>query len=399
MASTIRFSNPSDPNTQLTVAHVTLQLKARTVEDIVAFHPAQVSESWCRQTLNQLLQLLELQYSIGMPHGPINADTVVVTDEGETLLLSSWVGGNPEIADDINALGRLIHYAITQERFPMRPLRGRRLKGYSRPLLDAVDRCMAPVNEGRPQSFAEVRRLLQPVERRDAQILPRLLAPARTFAFSAAAIALAVVALAQFYSGPAGRLKTASSILSAPPAPRLSQGAVDSASERIRHLAQPATNDQSPKFESNQAAPPAVIDVAHIRADRQRSSSRSQAGAGGPRVGVDSVTKRSQRSVAPSSLPQRADAATVAPPPSTLADSTLAAAAGVELNLLIRPWGMVYVDGIAHGASPPVKRIAVTPGPHSILVTNPRAPDRRLVVDTGKSKSGLTVSIDFNHDP
>jgi hypothetical protein len=71
----------------LTIGTEHQRLEGRTVRDIVEHDPAQVNEVWCRKIFRQLLQSLELQYAMHMPHRAITPDTVVFHDNGEPLLL------------------------------------------------------------------------------------------------------------------------------------------------------------------------------------------------------------------------------------------------------------------------------------------------------------------------
>jgi hypothetical protein len=74
-----------------------------------------------------------------------------------------------------------------------------------------------------------------------------------------------------------------------------------------------------------------------------------------------------------------------------------AAPGSATYRLRIRPWGVVYVDGIDRGVSPPVKRLVLPPGKHTIRITNPNFQDRVLEVDT---KGGnAQISADFNDEP
>jgi hypothetical protein len=135
--------------------------EGRSVRDIVEHAHGEVTEAWCRKLFRQLLQALERQYAMEMPHRVITADTVVFHQNGQPLLLPSVAGDPaPSEADDLTALAKLVHYAITQELMPSGPLHGRGLDGYSESLLTAVDRCMAPDPAQRPQSVAELRDIL-----------------------------------------------------------------------------------------------------------------------------------------------------------------------------------------------------------------------------------------------
>jgi hypothetical protein len=136
-------------------------IEGRSVRDIVEHEHGQVTEAWCRRIFRKLLQSLELQYAMEMPHRAITADTVVFHDNGEPLLLPSIISDpEPEQAGDLTALARLIHYAITQELIPTGPLHGRGLADFSESLLTAVDRCMDSDPAARPQTIEALRNLL-----------------------------------------------------------------------------------------------------------------------------------------------------------------------------------------------------------------------------------------------
>ena len=43
----------------------------------------------------------------------------------------------------------------------------------------------------------------------------------------------------------------------------------------------------------------------------------------------------------------------------------------------IRPWGVVTINGIRRGASPPLRSLDLAPGTYRVTVTNPGAPSYR----------------------
>ncbi|NIA54128.1 hypothetical protein HAV22_10825 [Massilia sp. TW-1] len=135
-------------------------LEGRSVRDIVEYSPEQVNEAWCRKIFRKTLQSLELQYAMHMPHRAITPDTIVFHENGEPLLVPSDDGpADGHEADDLNALARVVHYAITCELAPMGPLAGR-AEGYSDSLVNAVDRCMDPDPARRPRTIDDLRGLL-----------------------------------------------------------------------------------------------------------------------------------------------------------------------------------------------------------------------------------------------
>jgi hypothetical protein len=66
-------------------------------------------------------------------------------------------------------------------------------------------------------------------------------------------------------------------------------------------------------------------------------------------------------------------------------------------RLQIQPWGVVYVDGVDRGVSPPVKRLVLAPGRHTIRIANPNFHDRVLEVDT--SAGSGQIAINFSDEP
>jgi hypothetical protein len=86
---------------------------------------------------------------------------------------------------------------------------------------------------------------------------------------------------------------------------------------------------------------------------------------------------------------------TVAPVPGRLAGNPGDAVVnGTTYKLLIKPWGTVYVDGVDRGVSPPVKRLTLAPGQHTIRIVNPNFPEHTMTVDAGARESML-IEHDF----
>jgi hypothetical protein len=85
------------------------------------------------------------------------------------------------------------------------------------------------------------------------------------------------------------------------------------------------------------------------------------------------------------------------PAPSTRLPGVVVTPNGNVYRLQIQPWGVVYVDDVDRGVSPPVKRLVLAPGRHTIRVTNPNFHDRVLEVDTASGDGQITV--DFNTEP
>jgi hypothetical protein len=67
--------------------------------------------------------------------------------------------------------------------------------------------------------------------------------------------------------------------------------------------------------------------------------------------------------------------------------------ASATYQLQIQPWGTVYVDGVDRGVSPPIKRLQLAPGRHTVRVTNPNFQERVLDVDTAAGDGRIVVDF------
>lgn len=104
--------------------------------------------------------------------------------------------------------------------------------------------------------------------------------------------------------------------------------------------------------------------------------------------------------------PATADAAAAAAPdanPAGLPPSAAAPGAvrhadavvnGTTYKLLIKPWGIVYVNGVDRGVSPPVKRLTLGQGEHTIRIVNPNFAEHVMTVTAGGAESAV-IEHDF----
>ncbi|MEW6022972.1 MAG: PEGA domain-containing protein [Pseudomonadota bacterium] len=67
---------------------------------------------------------------------------------------------------------------------------------------------------------------------------------------------------------------------------------------------------------------------------------------------------------------------------------------GTTYKLLIKPWGTVYVNGVDRGVSPPVKRLTLGQGQHTIRIVNPNFAEHVMTVNAGGAESA-TIEHDF----
>ena len=426
----------------------------RTVRDIVEHSPALVSEAWCRQILQHVLQSLEQQYASNAPHRIISPDSVMVLENGEALLLSSEDGlasAEADSAGDIHALALVMHYAISAESPPEGPLGPRLYDHYSAQLTQTIDRCLGPNLRLRPKSIPEFRAMLgleagtamqaavAPIpatapavsdmphdlpfelskaeEQDTAEPFPSnagTVPPAPAPAPAPAPQATPVKPIAATPLKPSSHATPAASAPAATPArPKarvqpLSTSKKKSGVERwamiagaaivllaagsalYAHLNQDNTDEvlalSLPQDQPSQApqgldAGEAVVGTAAGAAPVDTAASIAETPAGGdPDAGA-----------APADAAALPPARGATPPAARPADAVVN---GTTYKLLIKPWGTVYVNGVDRGVSPPVKRLTLGQGQHTIRIVNPNFTEHVMTVNAGADESA-TIEHDF----
>jgi hypothetical protein len=392
-------------------------LEGRTVRDIVEYSPEEVNEVWCRKIFRQILQSLELQYAMHMPHRAITPDTIVFHENGEPLLIPTDVGPPDEReAEDLNALARIVHYAITHELAPTGPLAGR-AEGYSESLVNAVDRCMDPDPSKRPHSIDELRDLLgivtlgppvgaavashmtPPLD--DIEPRPAVSAPPHIEHDIGAAHAAppAGVDLPSFMQGPERPRR--SLVLNS--WQRWAVAAGGGAVLIALAMAMFAEMRDSGSFDHIVLTLPQQGDGTHPAATPTGSATAGTTASGAgdaapaPDLQQAAASADSATPVPQAAPPAPVPAAPVQPAAASQLPGVVVTPNGNLYKLQIQPWGVVYVDDVDRGVSPPVKRLTLAPGRHTIRVTNPNFHDRVLEVDTASGDGQITV--DFNAEP
>jgi len=333
-------------------------IDGRTVRDIAERSPALVNEVWCRKILRQVLQSLDAQYTNDGPHRLIMPDTIIVQANGDAILLPDPDANpdfQPEIAADLRALAATIHYAITHEMPAAGPLMGRGLEGYSDSLLGAVDRCMAPNKSQRPQTVSELRDLL-------GMVSVGLLKPSATVPIAATPAAAPPVAPASVVARPAAQAPKAS--------PRKWLWLIIAA----------------------------VLLAAALYIVRKHGAEKLV----GATASVPAVVPAAAPEIAPA--PETAPAPAVTPAPVAVAEAPAApapvtntvapAAATATYRLNVKPWGTIYVDGKRRGVSPPLKRLVLPAGRHTVMVENPGFADHIVEINSASGATG-TIAHDF----
>jgi serine/threonine protein kinase len=174
--------------------------EGRTIKDIVANSPEQVDQLWCVKMLGQVLQALEVLYTMQVVHRDVSPDNIIVMETGESVLLD--FGSAREIIGDmtravtvilkpgyapveqytndtsleqgaytdIYALCAVIYFAITGKppassiarmvHDPVVPLVTLAPKGFNYAFLAAIDQGLAVLAENRPRTIPVFRTLL-----------------------------------------------------------------------------------------------------------------------------------------------------------------------------------------------------------------------------------------------
>lgn len=361
------------------------QTDGRTVREVVEFNHELVNEVWCRRIFRQILQSLELQYAMQMPHRPISPDTVLVLDSGDPMLLPSPDVGNAwSEAGDMHDLAAVVHYAITREYPPAAPLRGRppadNGDDYSDTFVTAVDRCLSPDPQQRPHTIEQLRNLLgivplgppvlaQPLSAPPAASVSILAEPAPADEPGGLKRWLLVVAAATVLLAALGGLfallhqaDSSDTVTLALPAD------AGQAPQALAAAPDPAAAPGSPAFD------PAVL---------------AATGPAGFPAGMAPADPHA------AVVPPAAGAP--AAPGRPAANRGLPAAAGATYKLVIKPWGMVQVNGVDYGASPPLKRLILAPGQHTIRIVNPSFPEHTVTVNAVKGAASV-IEMDFSEE-
>jgi serine/threonine protein kinase len=409
----------------------------RTIKDIVNNSPELINEAWCRKILKQILEALEMLYTMRILHRDVSPDNIIVQENGDAVLLDfgsarqiigdrtrgltvilkpgyapvEQYAGDASLDQgaytDIYALSAVVYFAIMKEapatsiarmvKDPMMPLAQRGVEGYSSEFLAAIDKGLAVMAHERPQSIDAFRELLGI----ESSGVPRQRSTGNTQRFATldrlpqtgTADEVTIIAPPKTAPPPTPAPAAAKAKPSAinRPAPRWMAGVALGVSLLVvigfgaRWLLATPSDIIMPATQT-EAALPAVPDA---------SAAPAAAVAAASEPDVEDI------------LAQAASAVAVAPTPAPAADAPVSVDAILETappaadkpdtatyRLAIKPWGTVYVDGKEKGVSPPLKKLVLPSGKHTVRIVNPGFPDYTMDVNLSKGKSG-TIEFDF----
>lgn len=417
--------------------------QGRTLKQIFHDDPGAVSEPWLMRILRSILEALDALYRVHILHRDISPENIMIQDDGEAVLLDfgaarQVIGGMTQAltvilkpgyapieqyADepsmlqgpwtDIYSLSAVMYRAITGQSppssvarmidDPMEALRSADFPGYSAAFLRAIYHGLAVKPEQRPQSIAAFRALLD-----DDKPLSLIEQALRV---SPVPVPAAVAVLADTLRSATGRqfrgagyrfirrplvlVALTAMLLFAcglclrtwpPEATRSAIHDTNSTAGRPGHgLAVPVTQvvadttlvgDMPQMTETATAASPSAVAVTARHTTAL------------PAVSSPSVTKAVAGAMGLRSEAHEKAMATAGN------HETITASPVSTVALSIKPWGNVFVDGVPKGVSPPLKRLVLPDGLHSVKVTNPNFPDYMTHVEIGK-KRRATVAVDF----
>lgn len=364
--------------------------------------------------------------------------------------------GEANLAADLHALALVIHYAISAELPPEGPLGPRLYDDYSDNLTQTIDRCLGPNQRLRPKSIAELRTMLGFEQEAMAEPAPAAVqAVAATVGPGEQAMPdmpglRAVPAPGERAPEPPAqpqpREQEAPAVTAAPlphedrePAPDpFSRPALAATPLKpSSHPAQEAvpnppafTQASAPRARSGlerwaMIAGAAVVLLAaggalytHLNQDnaadlvalslppqehaaRGLDASETVVAPAAEAANPDGAVGASTGAPAPATDP--AGAAALPAGANATAPNGAAAGAGRQADavvngttykLLIKPWGTIYVNGIDRGVSPPVKRLTLGQGQHTIRIVNPNFAEHVMTVTAGDAENA-TIEHDF----
>ncbi|WP_426193338.1 serine/threonine protein kinase [Massilia sp. DWR3-1-1] len=406
----------------------------RTVKQLVAHEPELVDQAWCLRLLGDILQALEMLYTMRIVHRDVSPDNIIIQPGGDAVLLDfgsarqvigdmtkgltvilkpgyapvEQYAGDAALEQgaytDIYALAAVIHFAITGKapassiarmiQDPLVPLRAQAPPGYSGEFLSAIDTGMAVLAHDRPQTLDAFRALL------GIAVGAPLQGNAWTEPVRAPAAASAASALASNWPVEGVTIRMPVSGV-AEVAEVVPAAAPPSAARRLGLLA---------------AAVLIVLAGGYLLAALLRDGGEDTIMLAHPQPQPRAVAPAARPALAPpldmAAVSAPAPAAdTMAEPLPATAPAADAAADGAQadmvhtqalesstVTLAVKPWGTVFVDGRRQGDSPPLKRLTLPLGTHQVRIVNPGFADHAITIDVGKSQ-GKVIAHEFRAAP
>ncbi len=403
-------------------------LALRPLSAIAASTAGGVPETRIKRLLSDLLPSLMALHAQGEICGDISLDTVGMDENARAHLVPELVVARSRRAtrtptpgfapfelytdsmewprgpwSDIYALCAVMHTLVIGSKpapAPERraedtyePLASLGLPKYSQDFLAVIDAGLAMAPADRPQTLADLAGMLgiaAPVETAPDPVIP---APASRAAPAAAAAAhqpargrhpLLVLLLIVALIG-AGVYAWFESGMGAPNALITRSEVVQPNPPAVHPLPPPSPSPPAPGAAS--AVPPSLPEV---RTPQEAAPQPPVAG---------SAPAQSDTPAQPA-VPAEASGATSTPPAAAPAETPAVAEEApkpkpvpVLVRLDIRPWGEVWINGVARGISPPVKELRLIPGKYQVVLRNADLPPYRMTLEVKAGKPAVISHV------
>ncbi len=421
----------------------------QTLKDIVLNRPEIVTEAWLKFIFKQILEALDTLYRAKVLHRDVSPDNIIVQKNGDAVLLD-FGSARQIIGDmtqgltvilkpgyapveqysddasmaqgpwtDIYALAAVMYFAIVKA--PPLTSVTRMMKdslvllqdgvhvGFSYRFLVAIDKGLALQPGDRPQSMDEFRRLLgiaafassrssrssrsssksSSESNKDAEASSKTLSrtqrgvtqPIPKSSNSRSTILAAILAISAL--GLAGYTWY-----------RMSPGSIEARSSALAEASSSATSSSM----ASVAVPTATPTLPVVLASATPPASSTPAPVVANSTSVPAPVASAAASLASARAASVANAsANASETASAKVEQEPPPAFTMRVNVTVKPWGAVWVDGKQVGLSPPMKKFLLPEGKHQIKIINSAFPDyvRELeVVKTGK-KRVEQIDVDF----
>jgi len=265
------------------------------------------------------------------------------------------------------------------------------LPKYSQDFLRVIDAGMSMDTKARPQSLAELASLLgvaaydEPEEPEDeldeaAKVAPvagfperrepaRRRGPLLFWLLILALIGAGIYAWFQWGKGTPNALITRSEVVQPNPP-----------------VVHPLPQTPAPAAPPAPTATQAPADLPSLTAS---GAAAWQPAAAGAATTPDSSSAGTQSNPANTAETPPAPAAQEAAPPAATEEAPKPKPVPVTVRLDIRPWGEVWINGVARGISPPVKDLKLIPGKYQVVVRNADLPPMRMTLEVKPGKPAV----------
>ncbi|WP_334189188.1 protein kinase domain-containing protein, partial [Noviherbaspirillum sp.] len=415
--------------------------EGQTLKSVVLENPARVTQDWLKSLLKPMLEALDALYRVNILHRDISPDNIMIQASGEAVLLDFGAarqiigdmsrsltvilkpGYAPieQYADDasmsqgpwtdIYSLSAVVYLAIVKKppptsvarmiKDPIERLQDGNFPGFDKSFLAAIDEGLAVKPEDRPQSIDAFRRMLDlelvlpmPVEPLRSAIPARNPQPPRidSSAKSQAAQKRIKPVHAALAAGVIGLVGIGA---------YLGLRSIPGSPDVLAVAKQPASPTAPTPVAVVEASAPVqppeqILDEETVAWELLQSNDDAKAGdvAGYiDKYPSGKFAPQARARLAELNRQEESAKAAKVSEPAVAAEPKPEKPTGV-VRINVKPWGNVFVNGAAKGASPPLKTLTLPEGQYQIKVINPYYPPWIINVDVRK-KSTSNVEHDF----